>query len=190
MHPRMGVELSSAVKTPFSRVMAGAGGTDPYGGACGEVWMDLTGRGGFAGKGILDVDALLLGCSDLPENLILSHDAVEGAILRGGYLSDTELTDGFPSNPGAYFRRLHRWVRGDWQNISFIFKRGRCTSPLRTGGSFSTACAAAFSRPSALRRSSGRSASPSAAALCAGLARCSFALHGAAARGRGRALPP
>ena len=44
IHPRMGVELSSAVKTPFSRLMAGAGGTDPYGGACGEVWMDLSSR--------------------------------------------------------------------------------------------------------------------------------------------------
>ena len=36
-----------------------------------------------------------------------------------------ELTDGFPSKPAAYFRRLHRWVRGDWQNISFILRRGR-----------------------------------------------------------------
>ena len=125
IHPRMDTELPSAVKTPFSRLMAGSGGTDPYGAACGEVWMDLTGHGGFAGKGILDVDALLTGCSQLPENLILSHDAVEGAILRGGYMSDTELTDGFPSNPFSYFKRLHRWVRGDWQNLGFIFGRGR-----------------------------------------------------------------
>ena len=125
IHPRMDVELPSAVRTPFSRIMAGAGGTDPYGAACGEVWQDLTGRGGFAGKGILDAEALLVGCSGLPENRILSHDAVEGAILRGGYMSDTELTDGFPARPGAYFRRLHRWVRGDWQNLGFIFGRGR-----------------------------------------------------------------
>ena len=125
IHPRMDTELSSAVKTPFSRFTAGAGGTDPYGAACGEVWMDLTGCGGFAGKGILDVDAFLTGCSRLPENLILSHDAVEGAILRGGYMSDTELTDGFPSNPFSYFKRLHRWVRGDWQNLGFIFGGGR-----------------------------------------------------------------
>ena len=101
IHPRMDVELPSAVRTPFSRIMAGAGGTDPYGAACGEVWQDLTGRGGFAGKGILDAEALLVGCSGLPENRILSHDAVEGAILRGGYMSDTELTDGFPARPGA-----------------------------------------------------------------------------------------
>lgn len=125
IHPRIDTELPSAVKTPFSRLMAGAGGTDPYGAACGEVWMDLTGHGGFAGKGILDVDAFLTGCARLPENLILSHDAVEGSILRGGYMSDTELTDGFPSNPFSYFKRLHRWVRGDWQNLGFIFGRGR-----------------------------------------------------------------
>lgn len=169
MHPRMGVELSSAVKTPFSRVMAGAGGTDPYGGSCGEVWMDLTGRGGFAGKGILDVDALLLGCSELPENLILSHDAVEGAILRGGYLSDTELTDGFPSNPGAYFRRLHRWVRGDWQNISFIFKRGRCLAFADRWKLFDSLRRSLFA-PFCLAALVWAAVSPSAAALCAGLA--------------------
>ncbi len=91
------------------------------------------------------MEALLFGCSDLPENLILSHDAVEGAILRGGYMSDTELTDGFPSKPAAYFRRLHRWVRGDWQNLGFIFGRAG-SSPLRTGGSSWTASAAACTR--------------------------------------------
>ena len=42
IHPRMDVELPSAVKTPFSRVMAGAGGTDPYGASCGEVWTSQT----------------------------------------------------------------------------------------------------------------------------------------------------
>ena len=174
IHPRMGVELSSAVKTPFSRLMAGAGGTDPYGGACGEVWMDLTGRGGFAGKGILDVDALLFGCSDLPENLILSHDAVEGAILRGGYMSDTELTDGFPSKPAAYFRRLHRWVRGDWQNISFILRRGRNFAFAERWKLFDSLRRSLFA-PFCLGAIVWAVCLPSAASLCAGLlAACSL----------------
>ncbi|HIS43900.1 MAG TPA: hypothetical protein IAB47_00885 [Candidatus Scatomorpha merdigallinarum] len=126
IHPRVSVELAASESTHFSRVAAGPGGMDAYGSACGEVWMDLTGCGGFAGKGIIDIAALLECCSDLPEGLILSHDAIEGALLHGGYMSDTELTDGFPSTPFAYFKRQHRWVRGDWQNLAVLAKlRGR-----------------------------------------------------------------
>jgi cyclic beta-1,2-glucan synthetase len=33
--------------------------------------------------------------------------------------------DGFPASPLGYYRRMHRWTRGDWQNIPFIFSRGR-----------------------------------------------------------------
>lgn len=123
IHPRMVTELSSAVKTRFSRCFAGEGGTDPYGSACGELWMDLAGRGGFSGKGIIDAAALLECCSGLPEGAVLSHDAIEGALLRGGYMSDTELSDTFPSSPRAYFKRLHRWTRGDWQNLRFLSRR-------------------------------------------------------------------
>lgn len=130
IHPRIGVELAASEATPFARAAAGPGGSDPYGSACGEVWMDLTGRGGFAGKGILDVAALLECCSGLPEDLVLSHDAVEGALLRGGYMGESALLDGFPSTALAYFKRQHRWVRGDWQNLAVLVKLRRrlCTA--------------------------------------------------------------
>jgi cyclic beta-1,2-glucan synthetase len=130
IHPRVSTELESAARTDFSRVFAGQGGTDPYGSLCGELYMDLFGRGGFAGKGIIDADALLKCCGDLPDNTVLSHDALEGAFLRGGYMGDCELTDGFPSRPLAYFRRMHRWTRGDWQNLPWIFARGRALSDI------------------------------------------------------------
>lgn len=123
IHPRMAVELSAATASGFARVYAGQGGTDPYGSACGELYTDLFDRGGFAGKGILDAAALRACTEALPENRILSHDAVEGALLRGGFMSDTELTDGFPANAVSYFRRMHRWTRGDWQNLPFAFDR-------------------------------------------------------------------
>ena len=126
IHPRVSVELAAAERSRFSRTMAGPGGIDPYGSVCGEVWMDLTGRGGFAGKGIIDAGALVRCCSGLPDNLVLSHDAVEGALLRGGYMGSTELTDGFPASPAAWFKRQHRWVRGDWQNLAVMRRlRGR-----------------------------------------------------------------
>jgi len=124
--PRISTSLESAGRSDFSRVFAGPGGTDPYGCACGEVYMDLFRSGGFAGKGIINIDAYLQCVPHrIPDGLILSHDAVEGAFLRGGYMSDTELTDGFPANALSYYRRMNRWVRGDWQNISFIFRRGK-----------------------------------------------------------------
>ena len=124
LHPRIATDLESAVSTDFARIFAGPGGTDPYGGVCGELLQDRYDCGGFAGKGILDVDALLLCASDLPENRILSHDALEGALLRGGYLADAELIDGFPSKPLSFYARLERWTRGDWQNLPWIFRRG------------------------------------------------------------------
>ena len=68
--------------------------------------------------------ALLL-CSQMhiPEGRVLSHDALEGAYLRGGYMSGVEFSDSFPGSPIAYFRRSHRWIRGDWQNAGWIFRK-------------------------------------------------------------------
>ena len=101
IHPRVSVELAASEATRFARAAAGPGGMDPYGGACGEAWMDLTGRGGFAGKGIIDAAALLRCCSGLPENLVLSHDAVEGALpaRRGPWAPPSSPTASRPRPP-------------------------------------------------------------------------------------------
>lgn len=129
IHPRMTTELSSAGASNFTRFFAGQGGIDPYGGDVSELYMDVFGNGGFAGKGIIDVSAYLR-CLDgrIPDNSVLSHDALEGAYLHGGYMSDVELTDTYPRDALAYFRRMHRWVRGDWQNTPWLFHRGRFLS--------------------------------------------------------------
>ena len=133
LHPRMATELQSARASDWARVFAGPGGSDPYGGVCGELYMDCFDRGGFSGKGILDVRALLACCGGdaLPEQRILSHDALEGAYLHGGFLGDVELTDTFPAAPLAWGARAHRWIRGDWQNAPWIFsRRARALHPM------------------------------------------------------------
>ncbi len=124
LHPRIAADLADATATDFARLFAGPGGTDGYGGACGELYQDRYDCGGFAGKGILEIDALLACTAELPENRVLSHDAVEGALLRGGYLADVELVDGFPAKPLGYYARLERWTRGDWQNLPWLFRKG------------------------------------------------------------------
>lgn len=71
------------------------------------------------------------GGNALPEQRILSHDALEGAYLHGGFLGDVELTDTFPAAPLAWGARAHRWIRGDWQNAPWIFsRRARVLHPI------------------------------------------------------------
>ena len=124
LQPRIGVTLRSAVATDFAILFAGAGGSDPYGSLCGEPYMDAFDAGGFSGKGLIDA-AALLACTEtrFEGKGVLSHDAPEGAYLHGARMSDEEFFDAFPASPAGYYRRLHRWVRGDWQNLRFLFAR-------------------------------------------------------------------
>ena len=123
IHPRIETELESAAATDFALIFAGPGGSDPYGALSSELYMDAFGSGGFAGKGIMDA-AMLLRCAEkLPINRVLSHDALEGAYLRGAYMGDAAFSDAFPARPLAWFKRQHRWIRGDWQNAPWIFRR-------------------------------------------------------------------
>ncbi len=119
--PHIGVDLESAGSTAFSRVMAGCGGVTAYDNAAGDAYQDLFDESIFAGKGLIDIDAFYrLNGGNLPENRVLSHDILEGCFLRAGFLSDVELTDGFPAKPSAWFERSDRWDRGDWQNLAFL----------------------------------------------------------------------
>ena len=124
IHPRMDTELESAGATDFALIFAAGRGSDPYGGLCGELYMDAFSNGGFAGKGLLDARCLL-ACTEkrLPEGKILSHDALEGALLRGAFCGDVAFCDSFPARPIAFYRRQHRWIRGDWQNLPWVFCR-------------------------------------------------------------------
>src|SRR5262249_3844667 len=58
-----------------------------------------------------------------PENHILSHDLIEGNFARCGLVTDIELLDDFPALYTAYARREHRWIRGDWQILPWLFPR-------------------------------------------------------------------
>lgn len=118
---RIGTDLESAKATDFTRIMAGSGGISSYEQECNDFYQDLFGQTVFSGKGLIDIDAFhtVVG-RRFPEGRVLSHDIVEGAYLRVGLLSDVELTDGMPTNALSWFTRLHRWVRGDWQNLPFL----------------------------------------------------------------------
>lgn len=131
MQPRCSTEISNAGATPFTRLMCGAGGTDSYSSAAFDTFQGLFGEGIFCGKGIIDVDAFYevidKSCT-FPEDSILSHDSLEGAKLRCALIGDLTLTDGFPKNTLSYEKRRHRWIRGDVQNLPFLFSHIRIDS--------------------------------------------------------------
>lgn len=121
IQPTVRTELSSAYKTGFSRLTSGSGGADAYSTASFHRSQTLFGSGNFCGKGLIDVNAFYkLVNNKLPTGLVLSHDAVEGSILRTLCASDITLTDSTPGNTVSFFRRQHRWMRGDFQNLYFI----------------------------------------------------------------------
>ncbi len=124
MQPRMSPVLESAFKSPFSFIVAGSGGLDIYQNARYDSYQELFGEGIFCGKGIFDVDAFLLTLNDaFPENIVLSHDILEGARLRTALICDMCLYDSVPANGISYFKRNHRWIRGDVQALCFARKR-------------------------------------------------------------------
>lgn len=124
LQPRIAVDLEAASRSYFSRAFAGLGGTDPYSSTVSDLYQDLFDEGIFTGKGIFDVE-VFSGCLDgrFPDNSILSHDLLEGCYLRAALLSDVELTDGFPYKVSSWFSRLHRWTRGDWQLLPWLFRK-------------------------------------------------------------------
>ena len=109
----------------FQRIFSSASGIDPYAAAVSDVYQDLFGEGSYAGKGIYDVDAFEAALDGrVPESTLLSHDLFEGIFARAGLVSDIEVVEEFPSRYDVAAARQHRWARGDWQLLPWIFGRG------------------------------------------------------------------
>ncbi|SDY04575.1 Cellobiose phosphorylase [Evansella caseinilytica] len=124
LQPRIGMSHESAMRSRFAALWSSAPGVDPYAFAISDPYQDNFGQGIFTGKGIFDVDMFYkVLCERIPENRLLSHDLLEGGFLRAGLLSDIELIDGHPSRFSAYQKRLHRWVRGDWQLLLWLLPK-------------------------------------------------------------------
>lgn len=124
LQPRMAVSLVSAHQSIFARLRAGEVGIDPYTREIASVYPDLFGQAQFVGKGIYDIQTFHATTGRrFPDNLILSHDLIEGCHARCGFICDVELVENEPSRVIADARRRHRWVRGDWQIAGWLFPR-------------------------------------------------------------------
>ena len=122
LQPRISVTFMSAAGSVFARLYSGHTGVDPYTTAVSDTYQDLFNEGIFTGKGLYDVDAFMAALEgSVPENALLSHDLFEGLRARAALVSDVELVDEYPSSVLSHARRQHRWIRGDWQILAWLF---------------------------------------------------------------------
>jgi len=124
LQPRTSISLTSAGTSRFSKLFAGESGIDPYTREVSDVYQDIFGEGSFVGKGIYDVDAFRQAVDGrLPENLILSHDLLEGGYARSALVTDVDLIEELPASYAIEASRRHRWIRGDWQLAGWLLPR-------------------------------------------------------------------
>jgi len=122
IQPRVGTLPESARRSAFARIFAGRAGIDPYTTAVSDVYQDLFGEGSFVGKAIYDVDAVSRSLANrVPENTLLSHDLFEGIFARSALATDIEVLDDQPASYAVVAGRAHRWVRGDWQLLPWLW---------------------------------------------------------------------
>ncbi|MCC6604076.1 MAG: hypothetical protein IT327_12750 [Anaerolineae bacterium] len=122
LQPRTEVKPASAGQSLFTRVFAGDTGLDLYTLAVSDVYQDLFGEGIYVGKGIYDVDAFECSLANrIPDNTLLSHDLFEGVQGRAGLVTDIVLYEDYPPHYLVHVGRSHRWIRGDWQLLPWLF---------------------------------------------------------------------
>ncbi|MEC4889419.1 MAG: glucoamylase family protein [Nitrospira sp.] len=113
----------------FQQTFSGPSGVDPYASAVSDVYQDLFREGSYTGKGIYEIDAFEAALAGkVPDNTMLSHDLFEGLFARAALATDIELFEAFPAHYEAAAARQHRWARGDWQLLPWLFGRGHTGS--------------------------------------------------------------
>jgi cyclic beta-1,2-glucan synthetase len=127
LQPRVSPSLPAGQdRSLYQSLFSSPGGIEPYAAAASDLYQDLFGEGTFTGKGIYDVDAFEAALDGrVPENTLLSHDLFEGTFARAGLASDIEVVEDYPARYDVDIRRQHRWTRGDWQLLPWIFGRRR-----------------------------------------------------------------
>jgi cyclic beta-1,2-glucan synthetase len=124
VQPRIETSPTTALATRFAKIFAGDAGFDIYTHASSEIYQDLFGSGIYCGKGIYEIDGFVRSLEGrVPENALASHDLFEGVHGRTALASDVVLFEQFPSHYAVFSRRMHRWVRGDWQLLPWLLPR-------------------------------------------------------------------
>ncbi|QWF72396.1 phosphorylase [Methylomonas paludis] len=115
----------------FHQLFAGAAGSDAYASSVSELYQDLFALGTYSGKGLYHVDSFEAALAGrVPDNTQLSHDLFESVYARCALVSDIEFFEEFPCHTEVAASREHRWARGDWQLLPWIFGTSGSNMPL------------------------------------------------------------
>lgn len=121
LQPGLAEEMPRHGQGRYAAICSGVPGNDPYSMMSSDIYQDLFGEGTFVGKGIYDVDVFAQATRNMgPENLVLSHDLLEGCYARSGLLSEVLLYEQYPVNYLTDVARRTRWIRGDWQLLNWL----------------------------------------------------------------------
>jgi len=125
MQPRIVPSLSTGKDASIlQRIFSGERGLDPYVFAVSDTYQDILGEGTYTGKGLYDIDSFEASLEGrVKDNSVLSHDLLEGSYARAAFTGDIELVEDYPVSYYVDTARRHRWVRGDWQLLPYIFKK-------------------------------------------------------------------
>lgn len=122
IQPRISTNPFLARHSLFTYIFSEESNIDPYNQAVSNIYQDLALGGIYQGKCIYDVKAFNARLKNrFPHSHILSHDLIEGAFVKTAYANDISFMDAFPSTYLIWSKRQHRWMRGDWQIIDWLF---------------------------------------------------------------------
>ncbi|WP_039056117.1 glucoamylase family protein [Enterobacter sp. Bisph1] len=126
LQPGLAEEMPRDGQGGYAALRSGVPGNNPYSMMSSDIYQDLFEEGSFVGKGIYDVDIFVQATGNTcPENLVLSHDLLEGCYARAGLLSEVLLYEQYPNNYLSDVARRTRWIRGDWQLLNWLKLRVR-----------------------------------------------------------------
>lgn len=108
----------------FTKIFGGESGLAHYGTVISDIYQDIFNEAIYTGKGIYDIKAFhKVLQKKVPENRILSHDLFESCYARTAFSSAAKIMDYFPSSVLSFTKREHRWLRGDWQLLPWLFSK-------------------------------------------------------------------
>ncbi len=123
LQPRVEVSPECGNRSRFARWFTGDTAIDIYSRAVSDVYQDLFGSGIYVGKGAYGVEAFRRSLHGrVPENTLASHDLFEGIHGRAALATDIVLYETFPRQYLEFTRRQHRWIRGDWQLLPWLWR--------------------------------------------------------------------
>ncbi len=126
LQPGLAEEMPRDGQGRYAAMRSSVPGNNPYSMMSSDIYQDLFEEGSFVGKGIYDIDIFVQATANTcPENLVLSHDLLEGCYARAGLLSEVLLYEQYPNNYLSDAARRTRWIRGDWQLLNWLRLRVR-----------------------------------------------------------------